>query len=145
MTTLTSFEIRLNLIDAVAEFLKDEYADISLDEGQDKVLDLLRVYRNDTLRLMQGKSGDLRYLFDELKYGVRLAGALMDEILENESQSLIGWYHGKAPSNMVQFFYNMLSATVLELSKSILKIEEQHHALASFFRSERAQYASSLN
>jgi hypothetical protein len=139
-SSLTRYEIRLNLIDLVIEHVKDVYQEPAPDEGQKSLLELLNIYRADTVRIMRGESGSLDYLFDNRKVGVRLAGLLMEQVLENESQSLIGWYQGVEPNNMVQFLYNLMAETALELSWSIQQIESYHPHLQAQFDLERAAY-----
>ena len=142
MTPLKNLDIRLNLIDLMSEYVRGMYPDPSQhDEGQDRLLKLLSIYRADTQRRIEGRRGDRDYLWDHLKVGVRLAGALMAEVQEHESPYLVGWYHGCTPANTVQLFYNLLSETALELAVSILEVESQYPEEKAMFDRERADYA----
>jgi hypothetical protein len=143
-TSLSKYQIRLNLIDLVAEYVRDMYPEPSPDEGQQEFLHLLGIYRTDTSRKMNGQAGDLDYLFDNLKVGVRLAGSLIEQVLKNESESLKGWYWGAPPKNMVQHVYDLLCSTAYELSQSIREIESQYPDLASAFALERQLYEASV-
>jgi hypothetical protein len=120
--------------------VKDSYPEPAPVEGQKELLQLLCIYRTDTVRLMNGQLGDITYLFDNLKVGVRLAGSLMQTVQNEKSQSLIGWYHGVKPTNMVQFLYSLLSETALQLSWSILEVESRYPNLKFEFDLERETY-----
>ena len=139
-STPTKYEIRLNLINLMIEFVNECYEDIVPDADHESLLTLLKIYRTDTMRRMKGEHGSLEYMFDNLKVGVRLAGSLMDKIRDEESQSLIGWYHGIQPQNMAQHFFNVLSETALELSWSIMEIESYYPKYKAMFDGEREAY-----
>ncbi len=141
MTPQTHYQTRLNLIEAVSEFFREGNKGSDLDEGQQRIQKLLTIYRNDTIRKMNDRPGSLDYLFNELKAGVRLAASLMEQTREEYGDEyLTDWYHGKEPQNFVEGFYNLLSATVLELTVSIVEIEEQWPEFKRQFDEERAAY-----
>ena len=141
ITPQTHYQTRLNLIDAVSEFFKDGRRDSDLDEDQQKIQRLLTIYRNDTIRRMEDRGGSLDYLFNELKVGVRLAAQLMEQTREEYGDEyLTTWYHGKEPQNFAEGFYNLLSATVLELTVSIVELEEQWPEFKRHFDEDRAAY-----
>jgi hypothetical protein len=143
-TSLSKYQIRLNLIDLVVEYVKDLYPEPSPDEGQKEFLQLLGIYRTDTVRKMNRQAGDLDYLFDNLKVGVRLAASLIEQVLTNERESLKGWYWGAKPKNMVQHIYSLLCSTAYELSLSIQEIESHYPDLACAFALERQLHAASV-
>lgn len=148
MKPLSRYEIRLNLIDLATEFFQDTYADGVVDDGTEghrSLLQMLKIYRADTLHQMAGWTGseeDLwTYLNQSLKVGVRLAGSLMADVQEEHGELLSGWYHGCQPRNMVQAYYNLLSETALELSISILAAQSKFPEYQWLFDQERADYA----
>lgn len=141
MTPQNHYQTRLNLIDAVSEFFREGNKGSDLDEGQQRIQKLLTIYRNDTIRKMKDRTGSLDYLFNKLKVGVRLAASLMEQTREEYGDEyLTAWYHGKEPQNFVEGFYNLLSATVLELTISVVEIEEQWPEFKRHFDEERAAY-----
>lgn len=140
MKPQNKFQTRVNLIDLVKEYVQEMYPEPSPDEGQHAFLDLLQIYRTDTIRRMQGVPGDLDYLSSGLKVGVRLAGSLMQELQESNPEAMVGWYYNCTPRNMAHRFYNLLYETALELSWSILEIESQHPDLKDEFDRERTEY-----
>lgn len=141
MSPQTHYQIRLNLIDAVSAFFREGNKGSDLDEGQQRIQKMFTIYRNDTVRRMQDRPGSLDYLFNELKVGVRLAASLMEQTQEEYGDEyLTTWYHGKEPQNFVEGFYNLLSATVLELTVSVVEIEQQWPELKRHFDAERAAY-----
>ena len=66
-------------------------------------------------------------------------------MLESESESLIGWYWGAKPQNMMQVYYNLLCDTAYELGMSIMEIESQFPHLKHLFEWEKQTYADSVN
>lgn len=136
------FQIRLNLIDLVADFVRGNYSEPNPpDEGQDSLFRLLAIYRVDTVRRMQGQPGDLDYLFGTLKVGVRLADEILQTLQDEHSDSLEGWFYGCQPQNPIQGLYNLLKETGLELSWSIMAVEAQYPGLEAGFDAEREDYA----
>jgi hypothetical protein len=142
MTSQNKFQIRVRLIDLVREYVQAT-CEPEPDGAENPLLQLLAIYRVDTIRRMKGQQGDLDYLFDELKVGVRLAGRMLEEIQESEADLLADWYYGCAPRNMMQSLYNLLHETALELSWSILAIEGRYPVLKDGFDAEREDYYES--
>jgi hypothetical protein len=142
-TPLVKYQIRLNLIDLTVEYVKEvsEGCVEVEDEGRNDLLKMMAIYRADTVRIMNGQPGDMDYLCEQLKVGIRLAGSLMQKIQDEESQSLIGWFYGCSPKNNIQFWYSLLCATAHELAASITEVESQYPEWKWLFDQERKDYA----
>jgi len=140
MTPQQNFQIRVNLIDLVAEYVQATCLPGPEDDAENPLLQLLAIYREDTIRRMQGQPGNLDYMRSKLKIGVRLAGTLMAQIQESDSDLLVGWHYGAQPQNMMQRLYNLLFETSLELTSSIMAVEALYPALKAEFDLERAAY-----
>lgn len=108
--------------------------------GAGIVAEVLEILSKDEERRLEGQEG---YVADlaPLKVGIRLAGALLEEIQEQRAEQLAGWRWGKRPANDVQAFYDELYSIAAALGFSIAQIERTYPELAPYFEAEREQYA----
>ena len=76
-SALTKYEIRLNLIDLMVDYVNEAYRPPVPDGEQEPLLNLLRIYRADTVRRMTGQPGTLEFLMENLKVGIRPTNSLL--------------------------------------------------------------------
>jgi hypothetical protein len=139
MATLEMLTVRLNLMRAYGDYLRSLSSGCQYDEGGEVLLEALAIYEHDIERRIARIEGDFGTLFI-LKRGIRLSVVLMEAIQETESDALKDWYYNKQPANNVEQVYGLLQQILMELSESVLGIENEYPSMKAEFDQERAEY-----
>lgn len=84
------------------------------------------------------RDGNLQDLND-LKYGLRLAGLLLQNTQEREPDGMRGWRYGD-PKNDLQRGYDFIYDLAIALGFGIVAIEARYPQHARYFAQERADY-----
>ena len=139
MAALEILTVRLNLMRAYGEYIRSLYKDTRDTEGSEVLLEALAIYEHDIERRIADIDGDFGTLFI-LKRGIRLAVVLMEATQETEGDALKDWHYNKQPANNVEQVYGLLQQILMELSESVLGIENEYPSMKAEFDQERAEY-----
>ena len=130
-------KLSLQILKAYIEYIKDLYKENPAEASN--LLLVLDIYKCHLMLLPKRKaaSGETLQMF---KHGVRMAGNLIEEIIENEPLRAQGWYWGCTPTNQVQRLANILCEIIMELTKIIAANEALYPHLKDAFDRERAEW-----
>ena len=134
---LTKTELSLRLVNSYIEHVRAVYP--NLDNGADRLVLILRIYRLSLRRRMKPSAARIEILAS-LKHAIREAELLLEDIWENESQMMAGWFWGIEPNNPAQQLANLLWEVVMSLTQEAMAIEATFPGMREVFDREREQY-----
>ena len=134
---LTKTELSLRLVNSYIEHVRAVYP--NLDNGADRLVLILRIYRLSLRRRLKPSAARLEILAS-LKHAIREAELLLEDIWENESQMMAGWFWGIEPNNPAQQLANLLWEVVMSLTQEAMAIEATFPGMREVFDREREQY-----
>ena len=134
---LTKTELSLRLVNSYIEHVRAVYP--NLDNGADRLVLILRIYRLSLRRRMKPSAARLDILAS-LKHAIRDAELLLEDIWENESQMMAGWLWGIPANNPAQQLANLLWEVVMSLTQEAMAIEATFPGMREVFDREREQY-----
>ena len=134
---LTKTELSLRLVNSYIEHVRAVYP--NLNNGADRLVLILRIYRLSLRRRMKPSAARIEILAS-LKHAIREAELLLEDIWENESQMMAGWFWGIEPNNPAQQLANLLWEVVMSLTQEAMAIEATFPGMREVFDREREQY-----